>query len=327
MADEFRAVAARVHGVSHDSILAGNGSDDILQIALRTYCGPGDVLVCPDPTYSLYPVLAELADVRLMPVPWEPGWRLPTKALLSEPRARDLSSRIPTRRLERRWRSPMSRRWRWRTDGARARGRSVRGLCRRQLPEPARATSRTCSSPARSARATVSPACALATRSAIRKSSRRWPRSKTATTATRLPSRPRAPRSRMWSTRARTGGHSSRTRQTLLANSSGAGFAVIPSQANFLLVTTPDAAHAGWLYAALKARGVLVRFFDKPGLDNKLRISVGAPAENDALLAAARWCSRRSAGRHHGVDDGLTVAFALMGATCCATSQSGVTNP
>jgi histidinol-phosphate/aromatic aminotransferase/cobyric acid decarboxylase-like protein len=31
---------------------------------------------------------------------------------------------------------------------------------------------------------------------------------------------------------------------------------------------------------------VLVRFFDKPALDNKLRISVGAPDENDALLAA-----------------------------------------
>ena len=63
-------------------------------------------------------------------------------------------------------------------------------------------------------------------------------------------------------------------------------FAVIPSQANFLLATTPDAAHAGWLYTALKVRGVLVRFFDKPALDNKLRISVGAPEENDALLAA-----------------------------------------
>src|SRR3989442_7136603 len=84
MADEFPAVAARVHGVSPQSILAGNGSDDILQIALRSYCGPGDVLVCPDPTYSLYPVLAELADVRLIRVPWEPGWQLPTKALLSE---------------------------------------------------------------------------------------------------------------------------------------------------------------------------------------------------------------------------------------------------
>jgi histidinol-phosphate aminotransferase len=62
--------------------------------------------------------------------------------------------------------------------------------------------------------------------------------------------------------------------------------AVIPSQANFLLVTTPDEAHAGWLYAALKARGVLVRFFDQPSLYNRLRITVGAPEENDALLAA-----------------------------------------
>jgi histidinol-phosphate aminotransferase len=63
-------------------------------------------------------------------------------------------------------------------------------------------------------------------------------------------------------------------------------FAVLPSQANFLLATTPDTGHAGWLYAALKVRGVLVRFFDKPGLDNALRISVGAPGENDTLLAA-----------------------------------------
>jgi histidinol-phosphate aminotransferase len=75
-------------------------------------------------------------------------------------------------------------------------------------------------------------------------------------------------------------------RERLSAELERRRFAVVPSQANFLLATTPDAAHAGWLYAALKARGVLVRFFDKPGLDNTLRISVGATDENDALLAA-----------------------------------------
>ena len=74
--------------------------------------------------------------------------------------------------------------------------------------------------------------------------------------------------------------------------------AVVPSQANFLLVTTPDAAHAGWLYAALKVRGVLVRFFDKPALDNKLRISVGAP---DELSGVAGNCPADST-----IDDGLT---------------------
>ena len=31
---------------------------------------------------------------------------------------------------------------------------------------------------------------------------------------------------------------------------------------------------------------MLVRFFDQPSLNNRLRITVGAPEENDALLAA-----------------------------------------
>ena len=63
-------------------------------------------------------------------------------------------------------------------------------------------------------------------------------------------------------------------------------FAVIPSQGNFLLTTTPDAVPAGALYAALKSRGVLVRFFDTPALRDKLRISIGTREDNDALLAA-----------------------------------------
>ena len=49
MADDFRDVAARVHGVTRNQVLAGNGSDDILQIALRSYCGPGDVLATGTP--------------------------------------------------------------------------------------------------------------------------------------------------------------------------------------------------------------------------------------------------------------------------------------
>jgi histidinol-phosphate aminotransferase len=60
---------------------------------------------------------------------------------------------------------------------------------------------------------------------------------------------------------------------------------VIPSQANFLLAAVPGG-DAGALYRRLKQQGILVRFFDKPGLSDKLRITVGRPDENDALLAA-----------------------------------------
>jgi histidinol-phosphate aminotransferase len=61
---------------------------------------------------------------------------------------------------------------------------------------------------------------------------------------------------------------------------------VHPSAANFVLVRTPDARAA---FEHLVARGILVRRQDHyPGLEGCLRISVGTPAENDALLAAAR---------------------------------------
>ena len=82
-ADLFRATAARVHGVAADMVLAGNGSDEILAIAIRTFLGPGDTLAYPDPTYSLYPVLAESCENRVVTVPWESGWQLPIDALLA----------------------------------------------------------------------------------------------------------------------------------------------------------------------------------------------------------------------------------------------------
>src|SRR3954471_5223437 len=82
-ADVFRAAAAALHGVTPDMIIAGNGSDDILTIATRTFIPPGGTLAFPEPTYSLYPVLARLQDAKVATVPWGPDWSLPTDALLA----------------------------------------------------------------------------------------------------------------------------------------------------------------------------------------------------------------------------------------------------
>jgi histidinol-phosphate aminotransferase len=60
---------------------------------------------------------------------------------------------------------------------------------------------------------------------------------------------------------------------------------VIPSQANFVFARCPRG-NAAELYAALKRQGILVRFFDKPGLTDKLRITVGTAEQNDAVLRA-----------------------------------------
>ena len=76
------------------------------------------------------------------------------------------------------------------------------------------------------------------------------------------------------------------------------GFTVPDSASNFLLATVPplssaepgsaggSAPLARHLYEALKADGILIRYFDKPRLADKLRITVGTPAQNDRLLAA-----------------------------------------
>src|SRR5271170_1290098 len=80
-ADLFRDAAAKLHGLTRDHIIAGNGSDDILTIATRCFVPPGGTLAFPDPTYSLYPVLAQIQDAKTTPVPWEKDWSLPVEAL------------------------------------------------------------------------------------------------------------------------------------------------------------------------------------------------------------------------------------------------------
>jgi len=65
------------------------------------------------------------------------------------------------------------------------------------------------------------------------------------------------------------------------------GFRVWPSQANFLL-TRPPAGDAERIYDALKAVGILVRYFKQPRLDDKLRITVGTEEQNAALLGALK---------------------------------------
>ncbi|MFT3913880.1 MAG: aminotransferase class I/II-fold pyridoxal phosphate-dependent enzyme [Anaeromyxobacteraceae bacterium] len=60
---------------------------------------------------------------------------------------------------------------------------------------------------------------------------------------------------------------------------------VYPSAGNFLLVRTPDAAAA---YQKFLAAGILVRRQDHyAGLEGCIRISIGMPAENDAMLKVA----------------------------------------
>lgn len=63
------------------------------------------------------------------------------------------------------------------------------------------------------------------------------------------------------------------------------GFAVLPSAANFVFAK-PNRLDAKTLFAALRERKILVRYFDKPRLNEFLRISIGTDAEMQALIEA-----------------------------------------
>jgi histidinol-phosphate aminotransferase len=65
------------------------------------------------------------------------------------------------------------------------------------------------------------------------------------------------------------------------------GLRAFPSEANMILVRVPDSARA---FAGMKARGVLVKHVAAlhPLLANCLRLTVGTPAENDAMIRALK---------------------------------------
>ncbi len=75
------------------------------------------------------------------------------------------------------------------------------------------------------------------------------------------------------------------SRERLTVAMRGQGFEVLPSAANFIMARHPRCS-ARELFAGLRARGVIVRYFDRPRIDQYLRISVGTDQQCDELLAA-----------------------------------------
>ncbi|HEY0736776.1 MAG TPA: histidinol-phosphate transaminase [Herpetosiphonaceae bacterium] len=65
------------------------------------------------------------------------------------------------------------------------------------------------------------------------------------------------------------------------------GFQPYPSRANFILIRLRDG-RARELKLALEQRGILVRHYSKPGLSDCIRISVGRPEQNARVLAELR---------------------------------------
>jgi histidinol-phosphate aminotransferase len=73
------------------------------------------------------------------------------------------------------------------------------------------------------------------------------------------------------------------TREYTVGRLRDLGFVTPDSEANFIFISHPKV-KAGELFSYLKEQGILVRYFDKPRIDNYLRVSIGADQEMNILI-------------------------------------------
>ncbi|HCN17752.1 MULTISPECIES: histidinol-phosphate transaminase [Psychrobacter] len=74
-------------------------------------------------------------------------------------------------------------------------------------------------------------------------------------------------------------------RQSLTAELTALDYQVLPSHANFIFVRPKDG-NASAVASALREQGIIVRHFDKPRINEYLRITVGTAAQNNRLIEA-----------------------------------------
>lgn len=79
LGNAFRQAAAEVNGVQSDYIMCCNGGDELLSMAIRAFCDENRPVAYPVPTYSLYPVLANLQNCQAIEVPFDEEFNLPAK--------------------------------------------------------------------------------------------------------------------------------------------------------------------------------------------------------------------------------------------------------
>src|SRR6058998_2495560 len=63
----LRQALAKKHGVGSDQVILGNGSNELIELLVRTFLKPGDEAVVPHPSFVVYPMIVQAAGgIRVM---------------------------------------------------------------------------------------------------------------------------------------------------------------------------------------------------------------------------------------------------------------------
>ncbi len=285
LATRFRRVVAEVLGLPLDWIIAGNGSDEILTMILRACVGPADGVAYSMPTYVLYRTLTQIQAGRCVEVPYDDGFALPVDALAEASAAVTFaaSPNSPSgtvysveqlENLAGKLRGVLV------VDEAYvdfADGDCLEIVRRRENVIILRTLSKGYSLAGLRLGFGVGSPAVLEGLWKV-KDSYNVDAVAAAVGAAAFADQDykNANAEKVKSSRAK-----------LAEQLTALGFSVWPSQANFLL-TRPPKGDAEAIYQGLKAGGILVRYFNQTGLEDKLRITVGTDEQNAAMVKALR---------------------------------------
>src|SRR5215471_4656227 len=79
--EESRLALAKYFGVSADEILFSNGVDDAIKLICDTFVDPGDVLLVPAPTFSMYGFFQSVAGGKTAFIRYNQDLRLPVEKI------------------------------------------------------------------------------------------------------------------------------------------------------------------------------------------------------------------------------------------------------
>ena len=75
--EELKTVICNILKVEKDCLFIGNGSDEIIDLAMRIFCNPGtDRILLFTPTYGVYEVSASINDITVLTVPLKDDFQI-----------------------------------------------------------------------------------------------------------------------------------------------------------------------------------------------------------------------------------------------------------
>jgi len=283
---KFREICAERYGApGADWIMIGNGMDELLALALRTFVDPGDTVVATYPTYSLYEVLVDLHGAKIDYIDLDVDYQLSEAMFAAKGRLAFLTRpNAPTG-------VSISR------EAAERFCRGFDGIVVIDEAYVDFAEDSCIDFPQRMDNVivmrTFSKSFSLAgmrigTCVAQPALIREFLKTKDSYNMNAVAQGVGIAAMEDYAYMQASAARVKATRATLKAELETLGFRIPESQTNFLLAHWAGTPSAKELTVALKAQGILVRYFEHRRIDDALRITVGTDDECAALLTALR---------------------------------------